>query len=148
MVDPNTHETERRPLNVRQKRYVIWGWIAPAALGFIVASLLFSAGSGPGFLKKLMLGSATLSPGMGVALAALIAIGLPLIIFMWHRSMDEQEEHAVLWANTIALYFGIALWLSWWMLATTKLVPPLDPMSVILASCVVNVSYWLWKKFF
>ncbi len=139
-------------MNARQKSYITWLITVPAIIGAVIALLLIlsdeRSGSERDIIDDLVSGTATLDFTTGLIVAAIIAIGIPTTFYKWHKSIDEQEERAVLWANTISLYFGLILWLAWWVLAATKRVPPVDLMSVVIAAAVVSLAYWAWQKFF
>lgn len=147
----NTSPKGRNRMNARQKSYITWLITVPAIIGAAIALLLIlsdeRSGSERDIIDDLVSGTATLDFTTGLVVAALIAIGIPTTFYKWHKSIDEQEEKAVLWANTISLYFGLVLWLVWWVLAATKRIPPVDLMTVALATAIVSLAYWAWKKF-
>lgn len=135
-------------MKARQKAYINWLIIVPSIIGFAIGVLLTSSGGGKrGFIDALAEGTATLDLTTGLIVSSIIAIGIPFTFYKWHTSIDEQEEHAVLWGNTLMLYFGTTLWLAWWVLAATKLVPPVNLEIVLLASAFLSIAYWAWKKF-
>jgi hypothetical protein len=138
-------------LKARQKTYITWLITVPAIISATIALLIVlsdkNIDSERDVFEDLLSGAATLDFTIGLVIAAIIAIGIPTTFYKWHKSIDEQEEKAVLWANTISLYFGLVLWLAWWVLAATKRVPPVDLMTVALVTAVVSLAYWAWKKF-
>jgi hypothetical protein len=139
-------------LKARQKTYITWLVTVPAIIGATIALLIVlsdkNIDSERDVFEDLLSGAATLDFTIGLVIAAILAIGIPTTFYKWHKSIDEQEEKAVLWANTLTLYFGTTFWFAWWALATTKRVPPVDLMIVALASALISVAYWAWKKFF
>src|SRR3546814_17952819 len=65
----------------------------------------------------------------------------------YHRSIDDHEEHAWLWAGLAGWYaFALAAPV-WWVLHRADLAPPADAMMLFLLSLLVNAVVHLWLKF-
>jgi hypothetical protein len=88
------------------------------------------------------------------ALAAVLALGglaLCTVAFViYHRTVDEQEEHGYLWGSQIAFYFLAVAIPMWWVLQRGGIVPALTigiAMALVLVSFVIQAAVWGWFKF-
>jgi hypothetical protein len=148
MMEPQMEierKKDRAPRTERQKRYITWGWAMPAILGAVFGAVI--AFGSDGAWKDIINGTAQLDLAIGLVAAALAGPAFLTIIYKWHKSLDEQEERAVLWGNSLGLYFGMSLWAVWTLLAATNLVPPVDVFIVIALSGGVFAAYWAWQKY-
>lgn len=142
----DNQKKEKPPLTPRQKRYVTWGWIVPVILG-LALGIASAWGSGGSSIEDIVKGTGHVDPMMGLMAAVLTGPSFLLIMYRWHKSLDEQEERAILWGNTLGLYFGLALWAAWTLLAAAALVSPVDVTIVLALSAGLSLAYWVWKKF-
>ncbi len=82
------------------------------------------------------------------AVTLVIALGGGLVAY--HRSIDDHEQQAYLWANSLAFYF-LALALPFaWLLARGGLIAPIGigtAMLLLLAAFCINFTVWAWLKF-
>ena len=74
-------------------------------------------------------------------------------LFIWFniytfKIIDEQEKMAFLWANTVSWNCVCILSASWFVLHTGQLLPPVDGYLVIMASALLGLAIWAWKKYF
>ena len=85
----------------------------------------------------------------GIAAATMvILLGGSLIIY--HRSIDDHEQQAYLWANSLAFYFLALALPAAWMLARGGLIAPIGiggAMLILLGAFVINFTVWAWLKF-
>jgi hypothetical protein len=83
-----------------------------------------------------------------VALAALFAIGMPVLSWYWHMHViDEQEAEAYRSGALIAAY---AFWIVapvWWLLWRGGLLPAVDGVAIYLGTIIIASIIWFWKKF-
>ena len=121
--------------------------------------LLFSAGLPIGLLIGLaghgrpdnsLFSSGPLDP----TLAAIAALGTVVILagtlVLYHRSIDDHEQQAYLWANSLAFYFLALIMPAAWLLARGGLIGPLGfgtAMLIMLAAFFINFTVWAWLKY-
>src|SRR3546814_3475239 len=78
------------------------------------------------------------SPGFAGGASLLWLVGLSIGSLFYHRSIDDHEEHAWLWAGLAGWYaFALAAPV-WWVLHRADLAPPADAMMLFLLSLIVN----------
>jgi len=87
-------------------------------------------------------------------LAAIAAVGSVLILaatlVLYHRSIDDHEQQAYLWANSLAFYFLALVMPAAWLLARGDLIGPLGfgtAMLILLAAFCINFTVWAWLKY-
>lgn len=121
--------------------------------------LLFSAGLPIGLLVGLaghgrpdnsLFSNGPLDP----TLAAIAALGTVVILagtlVLYHRSIDDHEQQAYLWANSLAFYFLALTMPAAWLLARGGVIGPLGfgtAMLIMLAAFCINVTVWAWLKY-
>jgi hypothetical protein len=142
---PDNLKKEKPSLTPRQRRYITWGWIIPAVLGLLLGITMMSGSADS--LSDIVSGTGRIDRTFGVLAAALAGPAFLTVMYLWHKSLDEQEEHAILWGNTLGLYFGLTLWAVWTFLAATGLVPLVEVGIVVGLSAGLCLAYWVWKKF-
>lgn len=123
---------------LRRQRRV---WQAMLLPGAIAIGLLFAI--------KSALGGVTVatSPTFAVITAALIAL-FTLVGSIWHhRVIDEHEERAILWANTVGFYVMIPVMFGATLLNLAGLIPPQSPVTLMLIALVPAVAAYLWVRF-
>jgi hypothetical protein len=141
------------PMSLRAKRY--WGsWIATVIIALVIGAALRPHASrigaangetGQGSLGDVL--NTHLDPKLGVMIALLWGIGVPLVSIFGLRNADEQEIHANLWAGLVGSYavlIGIPVWHLLWM---ANLAPPVDIWAIFLMVAVLNIITWAWLKF-
>lgn len=87
---------------------------------------------------------------LAIVLALVIILTLSAAAIVYHRSIDQHEELAALWAGNIAFYFLAVAIPIWLVLAWGGVVPPLDgtiALGIVIASTFVQAGVWAWKKF-
>ena len=100
-------------------------------------------------------GDSLLSNGpLDPTLATLAAIGLVVTLgatlLLYHRSIDDHEQQAYLWANSLAFYFLALALPAVWLLARGGVIGPIGigtAMLMLLAAFVINFTVWAWLKF-
>ncbi|GAA4002902.1 hypothetical protein [Sphingomonas humi] len=97
-----------------------------------------------------ILSNAPLDP-LSAGLAALVSVVvLASTLVLYHRTIDDHEQQAYLWANSLAFYFLVLALPAAWLLARGGLIPPIgigSAMLILLAACVVNFTVWAWLKY-
>lgn len=82
------------------------------------------------------------------AIAEVLILGATLVIY--HRSIDDHEQQAYLWANSIAFYFLALTLPAVWLLARGGLLPGLgfgSAMLILLGAFAINFAVWAWLKY-
>jgi hypothetical protein len=139
-----------KKLSPRRKTY--WATLGCSLLlGFGLGIALFdsafkigySVGQGEPLPNPLL----NLSPTMSFAIVVLFNLGLWPITWLWHRTVDEHEEQAVLWGGLIAGYAFIVLGGSWVILSWANVVPEMSLGTAIAIFSFIWSVVWIYKKF-
>lgn len=149
MSDSKTGPARGRwTLTTRQKRY--WGAMLIAfVLGLVTVWFLDSAqpaGSEPRQVSDLFTNVQLSARAAIIASLAFFALSAACL-YLQHKGMDEQEERAYLIACTASWYVIIAAFPIWWLLSRAALIPPVQFHFILIASLIVNLTVWAWKKF-
>ena len=142
----DTGRPAKRPMSPRRKRYLTAIGLS-LAIGALIG--IWNRASSPETqdTSPLFLGDPTLTTGFAIGASVLWAIGLAICIPLFHRSVDDHEERALLWAGLAAWYaFALAAPV-WWLLHGASLAPPVDAMLLFTGSIIVNAIVYLWFKF-
>ncbi|HMO76423.1 MAG TPA: hypothetical protein PKD99_12500 [Sphingopyxis sp.] len=134
-----------RQWSPRKRRY----WLTLAfcgAIGGVVGGWLVIDQPGERGLTE-MLASGALSPGFAIGAALLWTAGLAVGMIFYHRTIDDHEERAWLWAGVAGWYAFIFPAPVWWVLHRAALAPPADVMLLFCLSLIVNAVVWMWLKF-
>ena len=125
-----------------QKRRV---WRAALVPGLAAVTILYAVKQGLG--GSIWLGPAQLDPAFAIAFGVVIAL-FTLIGAMWHhRSIDELEERAILWGNTVGFYTVVASALIVEVLTMARLISPISHVMLMLGSLAAAVGTYLWVRF-
>ncbi|MEE9432873.1 MAG: hypothetical protein V3V15_01365 [Sphingorhabdus sp.] len=149
MVNSGNGKVKMSP---RAKRY----WFSLAASGALggVISLFFvprifevgeAVGSGQGSAAEIL--TAPMNSTAALIVAAMWGIILPILCVLYHQNVDEQEEHAYLWAGLLGWYAMIITIPAWYVLELGRLVPPVNVGVIFALGLLTNAAVWLWKKF-
>jgi hypothetical protein len=129
----------------RRKR-LYWASLGGAALLGLLSSVLLQSGGAELGTASLFHGGA-LSSTLAISLAALWGVGLAIAMVVYHRSIDDHEERAWLWAGLAGWYALIFPAPVWWLLHRADIAPAPDAMLLFLLSMAVNAVVYLWLKF-
>lgn len=142
----DTGKPAKRPMSPRRKRYLTAIGLS-LAIGGLIGIWKRAVTPATQDTSLLFLGDATLTSGFAIGASLLWAIGLAICIPLFHRSVDDHEERALLWAGLAAWYaFALAAPV-WWLLHGASLAPPVDAMLLFTGSIIVNAVVYLWFKF-
>lgn len=129
----------------RKRRY--WFALAfSAVIGGIVGGWLVADQPDGRRLSETLTGG-SLSPGFAIGASLLWVVGLAIGMILYHRSIDDHEERAWLWASMAGWYAFIFPAPAWWVLHRAGLAPPADVMALFGLSLIVNCVVYLWLKF-
>ena len=92
-------------------------------------------------------GGGPFDPRIAVGMAAIWLIGMGLVVLLYHRTVDDHEKQAYLWAGLAGYYAMVFVTPVWWLLARANLVPPVDAMALFLFVIIVNGIVYLWLKY-
>ena len=98
----------------------------------------------------LILSNAPIAPLAAILVSVAMTMLLVMAAVIYHRTIDDHEEHAYLWGSTIGYYFLVLAFPLHWLLARGGLVPQITigiALLIILASCVVQAIAWAMLKF-
>lgn len=121
--------------------------------------LLFSAGlpiglligiAGDGEPGNSLFSNGPLDPTLAAIAAFAMVITLAGTLVVYHRSIDDHEQQAYLWANSLAFYFLALAMPAAWLLARGGLIGPIGigtAMLILLAAFCINFTVWAWLKF-
>jgi hypothetical protein len=118
------------------------------ASGLPIGLLIGIAGDGqPG---DALFSNGPLDPRLAAFAAAGLVVTLAATLVIYHRSIDDHEQQAYLWANSLAFYFLALILPAAWLLARGGLIGPVgigSVMLILLAAFVINFTVWAWLKF-
>ena len=129
----------------RKRRY----WLALAfcaMIGGIIGGLLV-ADQPAGGSSIDMMSDGPLSAGFAIGAALTWIVGLTIGMIAYHRSIDDHEERAWLWACVAGWYAFVFPAPAWWVLHRADLAPSVDVAVLFSFSLIVNALVWLWLKF-
>jgi hypothetical protein len=135
----------RRPEQSRYERRYVRAMLVLALIGLPLGMMLRFFAS-----PNDLLSNAPLAPSVAVLASALLVLLLGLSLVIYHRAIDDFEQQAYLWANSLAFYFIMLALPAAWLLARGGLIPPVGIGSALLilaAALVINASVWAWLKF-
>lgn len=139
-------------MSPRARKYWI-SMIASAVIGTVIGLILFprafemgkAAGSGERVISSVM--NMTIDPASAIIISVGWGIVLPFLCLIYHKNVDEQEEHAFLWAGLIGWYAMIIIAPVWWVLAWAGIWPEANVMGIFAIGMIVNAIVFFWKKF-
>lgn len=134
-----------RGLSRRRRRY--WTALGLAAVigGIVGVWASFDQPANRGAIEMAFTGS--LSANFAIGASLFWVIGLLVSMIIYHRSIDDHEERAWLWAGLAGWYAFIFPAPVWWVLHRAGLAPPADAMLLFVLSMVANGVVYLWLKF-
>jgi hypothetical protein len=89
----------------------------------------------------------TLPAWVAVLGVAVLVIGTTAGTLLYFRQVDEVELHANYWSANVTLYAYIIGYGSWYILWKAALVPEPSHRLIYIATFVVMIASYGWKKF-
>lgn len=134
-----------RGLSPRRRRY--WSALGLSAIvgGIIGGWMQLDQAQSGGAVD--FLGNGALSSSFAIGASIFWVVGLAVGVAIYHRSIDDHEQRAWLWAGLAGWYAFIFPAPVWWVLHRAALAPPVDAMLLFLVSMVANAIVYLWLKF-
>lgn len=137
----------KKRLTKREIRY----WAASAAgiifVIFVTQFILYFAVDNPAYVRGSDAVRRFIPPNIAIFASIALTIGLIGLLTYTHKIVDEQEQVAIHWANSISWYCVILITFIWFILHSAQLVPPVDGRLVLLASALAGLFVWAWKKY-
>jgi hypothetical protein len=153
MGDGRDGEGKKR-LTKREIRYWSVGLSSLVLMVVVMTFLGYFASKNPAFVRGSHyvpggdIAPFFIPPSVAIIAASVLAIGLTTIATYLHRMVDEQEQSAWLWANTVSWYATCLIALVWDILHLSQIVPPIQGYWVLFASATAGCLVWIWKKYF
>lgn len=136
----------KRPMSPRRKRY--WTALGLAgAFGGVLGVWMQSAQSDGATIGLALLSNSALPASFAIGASVVWIVGMAISLILYHRSVDDHEERAYLWAGTAAWYTLTLTAPTWWVLHRAGLVLAPDVMLLFLGALAVNAIVWLWLKY-
>lgn len=136
MSNNNISETAKRNIRKRFNK-TVWIYILSLGSGLIIGIFFALA-------KK---NGTELSDTALILGAFFFTVFLYGLTWAWYKGMDEFERKSFNEAGNIALHFGF-LAFPWYILHEYGVLPELESIYLLLAMCVVFMSYYYIRKLF
>ena len=118
------------------------------AAGIVLGVLIGIAGGGR--TGDTLFSNGPLDPTLAAVAALAVVVTLAGTLVFYHRSIDDHEQQAYLWANSLAFYFLALALPAAWLLARGGLIAPIGigtVMLILLVAFVINFVTWAWLKY-
>ena len=138
----------RRPGRSSYERRYARTMLILGCAGLPVGVLLGAAGNKTP--HETLFSNAPLDPLLAGLAAITLVIVLGASLVLYHRSIDDHEQQAYLWANSLAFYFLALALPAAWLLARGGLIAPIGigtAMLILLAAFCINFTVWAWLKY-
>ncbi|MEL7445999.1 MAG: hypothetical protein AAGK02_09310 [Pseudomonadota bacterium] len=90
--------------------------------------------------------NAAISPTIAFVVGAAYLIGLPLVGWFWHRTIDEHEMAANQAGALVGIYAYALIAPLWWIGERASLLPPQEPMIVFVIVMAAYTVTWMIKR--
>lgn len=138
-------KTAKRAMSPRQKRYWTSLGLAGVIGGIIGGWMVLDQPTDRGAAD--LLGNGALTPEFAAGASIAWTLGLAICMVIYHRSIDDHEQRAWLWAGLWGWYAFIFTAPVWWVLHRASMAPAPDAMLLFLLSMAANAVVYLWLKF-
>lgn len=138
---PDADASGESRLRHRQRR--VWrAMLIPASVALLI---LLAARSG--MLGPFSDAPGRLSPAFAITFVVVIVL-FTIVGAIWHhRVVDEQEERAILWGNTVGFYAAIVLAMSADALAMAGLAGRYSHVAVLAGALGASLCTYLWHRY-
>lgn len=126
--------------SVRRSRRIMW---AAVALGIFIGVVAVAGDLTP----EGMLSDSPVSVFAALVVLAAWLIVAPIMTLMWWRSTDEHERAAYVDGANVAGHVYLFVVPGWWIAARAGLLPPQDPMLVLVGFMLIWSLVWLYRKY-
>lgn len=153
MGDGRDGEGKKR-LTKREIRYWSVGLSSLVLITIVMTFLGYFSSKNPAFVRNSHyvpggdVAPFFVPPSVAIIASAILVIGLIAIFTYLHRIVDEQEQSAWMWANTVSWYATCLIALIWDILHLAQMVPPIQGYWVLFISATTGCIVWIWKKYF
>lgn len=137
-----TRSTE--PVSASTKRAKLFMGLS-MAIGVIIGLGFAIGGDSPGGTSDLF-SNGPLDPQLATGLIAIYLIGVPVVGWFWHRSIDEHEALANQQGALAGVYAYSMIAPTWWVGERAGLFPPQEPMIVFAIVMTIWLLVWSYKR--
>lgn len=139
--DPNPAIPGEQRARSRQRRV----WRAMLIPGLVAVAVLFAVRQSLG--GSIYAAPGQVAPTFAITFAVVIALFSVVGAICHHRAIDEQEERAILWGNTVGFYTVVASAMIAEVLTMARLIEPISHVTMMLGALAASVATYLWVRF-
>ena len=134
-----THEAV--PAREKKSQHILW---AAVVIGVLLGGYMaVASGDNPDGVFS----NEPVTASFAVISIATWLIIVPIITWMWWRTIDEHEADAYREGALVSAHVYIFLAPTWWMAARAGWAPQQDPMIVLVIVSIVWSIVWLYRKY-
>lgn len=126
----------------RSRGLLIASGLVGGVIGMLISLESDDLSSGGGFFSDGPLSSTT-----ALAIMALIVIGVPALLWFWHRSIDEHEAQANRDGALMGIYAYSTLAPAWWIGWRGGVLPEVNGEAIFLLVMAVWGVTWMWRRY-
>nr|WP_298927740.1 hypothetical protein [uncultured Erythrobacter sp.] len=113
-------------------------------IGFVMG-MAFALSGEPGDIA--LFSNGPINPTLAASILFGWLIIVPLVSWVWWKSVDEHEAAIYLQSSAVAAHVYFFLAPSWWLASRAGWVPAQDPMIVCSIVIAVWSAFWLYRKY-
>ena len=132
------------PISPRTKRASLYLMLAGALGGLLSLGLAIGGGIDGGVGE--LFSNAPLPRTLAIVLALIYLVGVPIIGWQWHRSIDEHEAAANSQGALAGIYAYSLIAPVWWLGERAGILPSQEPMIVFIVVMAVWGVVWAVKR--
>ncbi|MEY4721334.1 MAG: hypothetical protein RIQ46_1059 [Pseudomonadota bacterium] len=126
----------------RSRALLIASGVVGGVIGMMIAMQEDGSGNGGWLFSDGPLPSFT-----AMAIMALILIGVPALLWFWHRSIDEHEAEANRDGALMGIYAYSTVAPAWWIGWRGGVLPELNGEAIFLLVMAVWGVTWMWRRY-
>ena len=126
----------------RSRALLIASGLVGGVIGMMISMQEGDPRTGGGFFSDSPLPSST-----AMAIMALIVIGVPALLWFWHRSIDEHEAEANRDGALMGIYTYSTVAPAWWIGWRGGVLPEVHGEAIFLLVMAVWGVTWLWRRY-
>ncbi|MDP3905935.1 hypothetical protein [Novosphingobium sp.] len=139
--DPNSAIPGEQRARLRQRRV----WRAMLLPGLAAVAVLYAVRQGLG--GSIYTAPGQIHPTFAIVFSVVVALFALIGAFWHHRAIDEQEERAILWGNTVGFYTAVTSAMIVQTLTMARVIEPVSHMTMMLLALAASVVTYLWHRF-
>lgn len=126
----------------RSRGLLIAAGLVGGVIGMMISMQEDGAASGGGLFSD-----SPLSSSVALAIMALIVIGVPALLWFWHRSIDEHEAEANRDGALMGIYAYSTVAPAWWIGWRGGVLPEVHGEAIFLLVMAVWGVTWMWRRY-